>query len=66
MPNRPKMNEIVEAANKNIKKILQKMTENYQIGTRSSDLPYLPTEFQHVLLLRLRHFHWFMVWKSFF
>ena len=37
-PYRPKMNGVVEAVNKNIKKIIQKMVERINIGMRCSHL----------------------------
>uniref|UniRef100_A0A2N9H0J4 Integrase catalytic domain-containing protein n=1 Tax=Fagus sylvatica TaxID=28930 RepID=A0A2N9H0J4_FAGSY len=44
-PYRPKMNGAVEAANKNVKKILSKMTETYiRIGTSTCLMPCVPTE----------------------
>uniref|UniRef100_A0A2N9IU39 G-patch domain-containing protein n=1 Tax=Fagus sylvatica TaxID=28930 RepID=A0A2N9IU39_FAGSY len=40
----PKMNGAVEAANKNVKKILSKMTETYKIGTSTCLIAKLPTK----------------------
>jgi transposase InsO family protein len=43
-PYRPKMNGAVEAANKNVKKILSKMTETYKDWHEHLPLPCVPTE----------------------
>ena len=54
-PYRLKMNGVVEAANKNIKRIMQKMVVTYK-------------DWHDMLALRpgKPHFHLFMAWKQFF
>ena len=49
IPYRPKMNGAVEAANKNIKKIIAKTTGHTKIGTRNCLLHFMPIElgFEH-------------------
>lgn len=49
MPYKPKMIGAVEATNRNVKKILQKMTETYRDGLKRFYLPCLPTGLPFVL-----------------
>ena len=54
---RPKMNGAVEVANKNVKKIMGKMTDTIKIGTKNYLLFYMPIELQLECRQKPSHFH---------
>ena len=62
-PYHPNMNGAIEAANKNIKKIIGKMTTTYKDWHEI--LPFALHGYQHQFILQQgqHHFLWFMVWK---
>ena len=65
-PYRPKMNGAVEAANKNIKKIIQKMTMSYKDWHEM--LPFALHGYLtsvHTHQLGQLHFHWCTEWKPY-
>ena len=59
----PKMNEVVEAANKNIKRIIEKMTTTYKDWHEICRFRSMDITPQFVLQQGQHHFLWFMVWK---
>ena len=65
-PYRPKMNGTIEAANKNIKKIIQKMTVSYKDWHEM--LPFALHGYQawYALQLGQHRFLWCTKWKSFY
>ena len=62
VPYRPQMNGAVEAANKNIKKILVKMTDT-RIGTSTFHLLYAYIALLFILPWVRPHIHWCMAWR---
>ena len=62
VPYRPQMNGAVEAANKNIKKILVKMTDT-RIGTSTCHLLYAYIALLFILPWVRPHIHWCMAWR---
>ena len=65
VPYRPKMNGTVEAANKNVKKIIAKAIKNTKISTKSCLLLYMLIELGFRHRLGQLHIHWSMEWRLF-
>ena len=60
------MNGAVEAANKNVKKIIAKATETTKIGTRSYLSHYMLIELGFEHRLGQLHIRWSMEWRLFY
>ena len=60
------MNGAVEAANKNVKKVIAKATETYKVGTKSYLLHYMLIELGFEHRLGQLHIRWSMEWRLFY
>ena len=63
MPYRRKMNRAVEAANKNIKKIIQKMIASYKDWHEMLPSRYMVTEPQYAHQPGKHRSRWYMEWR---